>query len=51
MSLAAVVQRYTLEMFGTDDSDATPTRDLFTAGTKLDSKGIRVIVHDKNDKV
>ncbi|KIV82822.1 hypothetical protein PV11_04895 [Exophiala sideris] len=51
MSLAAMVQRYTLEMFETDDSDATPTRDLFTAGTKLDSKGIRVIVHGKDEKI
>ncbi|ETN36568.1 uncharacterized protein HMPREF1541_08846 [Cyphellophora europaea CBS 101466] len=51
MTLAAVVQRYTLEMYQTDDSDATPTRDLFTAGVKLDSKGIRVIVHDKDEKL
>lgn len=50
MCLAAVVQRYNLEMFETDDSDATPTRDLFTAGVKLDSQGIRVIVHDKDEK-
>lgn len=50
MCLAAVVQRYNLEMFETDDSDATPTRDLFTAGVKLDSRGIRVIVHDKDEK-
>lgn len=49
MVLAAVAQRYTLEMFETDESDVTPTRDLFTAGVKLDSKGIRVIVHDKNE--
>lgn len=50
MTLAAIVQRYTLEMYETDDSDATPTRDLFTAGVKLDSKGIRVIVHEKDEK-
>lgn len=50
MCLAAVVQRYNLEMYETDDSDATPTRDLFTAGVKLDSRGIRVIVHDKDEK-
>jgi len=50
MSLAAMVQRYDLEMYETDDSDATPTRDLFTAGVKLESKGIRVIVHDKDEK-
>lgn len=50
MSIAAVVQRYNLEMYETDDSDATPTRDLFTAGVKLDSQGIRVIVHDKDEK-
>ncbi|ETI26947.1 hypothetical protein G647_10046 [Cladophialophora carrionii CBS 160.54] len=49
MSVAAVVARYNLEMYETDDSDATPTRDLFTAGVKLDSKGIRVIVHDKDE--
>jgi cytochrome P450 len=51
MCLAAVVQRYNLEMFETDDSDATPTRDLFTAGVKLDSQGIRVIFHDKDEKL
>ena len=51
MSIAAVVQRYNLEMFETDDSDATATRDLFTAGVKLDSRGIRVIVHSKDEKV
>jgi cytochrome P450 len=50
MSIAAIVQRYNLEMYETDDSDATATRDLFTAGVKLDSKGIRVIVHDKDEK-
>jgi cytochrome P450 len=50
MCIAAIVQRYNLEMFETDDSDATATRDLFTAGVKLDSKGIRVIVHDKDEK-
>jgi cytochrome P450 len=49
MSIAAITQRYNLEMFETDDSDATATRDLFTAGVKLDSKGIRVIVHDKDE--
>jgi cytochrome P450 len=51
MSVAAVAARYNLEMYGTDDSDATPTRDLFTAGVKLDSQGIRVIVHDKDENV
>lgn len=51
MSLAAVVQRYDLEMFETDDTDAIPTRDLFTGGVKLDSKGIRVIVHSKDEKI
>ncbi|KIW82858.1 hypothetical protein Z517_02101 [Fonsecaea pedrosoi CBS 271.37] len=51
MSIAAVVMRYNLEMYQTDDSDATPTRDLFTAGVKLDSQGIRVIVHDKDEKM
>lgn len=51
MCVAAVVQRYNLEMYQTDDSDATPTRDLFTAGVKLDSQGIRVIFHDKDKKV
>ncbi|KIW94509.1 uncharacterized protein Z519_04485 [Cladophialophora bantiana CBS 173.52] len=51
MSVAAMVMRYNLEMYQTDDSDATPTRDLFTAGVKLDSQGIRVIVHDKDEKI
>ena len=51
MSIAAVVQRYNLEMYETDDSDATATRDLFTAGVKLDSQGIRVIIHDKDEKM
>ncbi|KIW11714.1 hypothetical protein PV08_11016 [Exophiala spinifera] len=51
MSVAAMVQRYDLEMFETDDSDATPTRDLFTAGAKLDSQGIRVVVHATDENV
>lgn len=50
MSLAAVVARYDLEMYQTDDSDATPSRDLFTAGVKLDSVGIRVVVHGRDEK-
>lgn len=48
MCIAAVVGRYNLELFETDESDVTPSRDLFTAGVKLDSKGIRVIVHTKD---
>jgi cytochrome P450 len=51
MSIAAMVSRYNLEIYKTDESDVTPTRDLFTAGVKLDSQGIRVIVHDKDEKV
>lgn len=50
MCIAAMVQRYNLELYQTDDSDATPTRDLFTAGVKLDSPGIRIIVHDKDER-
>lgn len=50
MCVAAMVQRYNLELYQTNDSDATPTRDLFTAGVKLDSQGIRVIVHDKDEE-
>lgn len=45
MCLAAVVSKYTLEIYETDESDVTPTRDLFTAGVKLDSQGVRIIVH------
>jgi cytochrome P450 len=51
MSLAAVAQRYNLEIYQTDDSDVTPTRDLFTGGVKLDSQGIRVVVHGKDEKI
>lgn len=47
MCLAAMASRYTLELYKTDESDVTPSRDLFTAGVKLDSHGIRVIVHEK----
>ncbi len=47
MTVAAVLQRYVLEMWETDDSDATPSRDLFTAGVKLSSRGIRVVVHSR----
>ncbi|RMZ86395.1 hypothetical protein DV736_g6378, partial [Chaetothyriales sp. CBS 134916] len=36
MCVAAVCDRFDLDMYQTDDTDATPTRDLFTAGTKLD---------------
>lgn len=50
MCVAAIAQRYNLEMYETDESDVTATRDLFTAGVKLDSKGIRVIIHDKDEK-
>lgn len=50
MCVAAMSQRYTLEMYETDESDVTPSRDLFTAGVKLDSKGVRVIVHGKDEK-
>lgn len=50
MCIAAMAQRYNLELYQTDDSDATPTRDLFTAGVKLDSPGIRVIVHRENER-
>ena len=49
MAVAAVVGRYDLELFETDDSDATPVRDLFTAGAKLDSKGIRVMFDKRRD--
>ncbi|KAJ9606123.1 hypothetical protein H2200_009084 [Cladophialophora chaetospira] len=51
MCVAAMVGRYTLEMYETDESDVTPTRDLFTAGVKVESQGIRVIVHDKDERV
>ena len=47
MCVAAMVGRYDLELWETDESDVTPSRDLFTAGVKLDSKGIRVVVHEK----
>ena len=47
MSVAAVAQRYTLEMYQTGESDVTPSRDLFTAGVGLESKGIRVVVNGK----
>lgn len=46
-----MVQRYDLKRYETDDSDTTPIRDLFTAGVKLDSKGIRVIVHDTDERI
>ncbi|RMZ76268.1 hypothetical protein DV737_g4896, partial [Chaetothyriales sp. CBS 132003] len=36
MCVAAVCGKFELEMYQTDDTDATPTRDLFTAGTQLD---------------
>jgi cytochrome P450 len=49
MAVAAVVGRYDLELFETDDSDARPVRDLFTAGAKLDSKGIRVMFDQRRD--
>jgi cytochrome P450 len=42
MAVALVAGRYHLELFETDDSEARPVRDLFTARAKLDSKGIRV---------
>jgi cytochrome P450 len=50
MTIASVVQRYTLEMYETDESDVTPLRDLFTAGVKLDSQGVRVIIHDRDQR-
>lgn len=46
MCLAAIASKYTLELYETDESDVTPSRDLFTAGVKLDSQGIRVILHE-----
>jgi cytochrome P450 len=50
MSVAAVVQRYDLVMYETGPKDVTPSRDLFTAGVAMESKGIRVIVHEKDGK-
>jgi cytochrome P450 len=50
MTIASIVQRYNLEIYETDESHVTPLRDLFTAGVKLDSQGIRVIIHDKDEK-
>ena len=47
MCVAAMCGRYDLEMYQTDQKDVTPTRDLFTAGPRLDSKGIRIMVHEK----
>jgi cytochrome P450 len=49
MCVAAVAGRYTLEMFETDESDVTPSRDLFTAGVKVESRGIRVMVHGRDE--
>lgn len=49
MAVAVVAARYDLELFETDDSDARPVRDLFTAGAKLDSKGIRVMFDKKKE--
>ena len=51
MSIAAVMERYTLEMYQTDEKDVTPSRDLFTAGVGVESEGIKVIVHGTEEKV
>jgi cytochrome P450 len=50
VALAVVHRRFELELFETDESDATPSRDLFTAGVKLDSKGIRVRIVGREDR-
>ena len=47
MCIAALCGRYDLELHQTEEEDVTPSRDLFTAGTKVGSKGIRVVVHDR----
>ena len=41
-AIAVVHRRFELELFETEDGDVRPSRDLFTAGVKVDSKGIRV---------
>ena len=43
-AVAVVHRRFTLELFETGEDDVRPSRDLFTAGVKVDSKGIRVRV-------
>lgn len=50
MCVAAIVGRYDLELWQTGEEDVTPSRDLFTAGVGMDSKGIRVVVHEKGAK-
>ena len=47
MCIAALCGRYDLELYQTEEEDVTPSRDLFTAGTKVGSKGIRVVVHER----
>ncbi len=41
-AIAVVHWRFELELFETGDGDVSPSKDLFTAGVNLDSKGIRV---------
>ena len=47
MCIAAMCGKYDLEIYQTDETDVTPTRDLFTAGVHLKSKGIRVMVQEQ----
>ncbi|KAK3070560.1 hypothetical protein LTR53_010241 [Teratosphaeriaceae sp. CCFEE 6253] len=44
LTLAAVFRRFDLELFGTDRSDVDMAHDFFIPYTKMDSKGVRVVV-------
>jgi hypothetical protein len=44
LALAAIVRRFTLELFETDSSDIEAVCDAMMPMPKADSKGVRVVV-------
>lgn len=51
VGIAVMSRRFELELFETGDGDVRPVRDLFTAGVRVDSLGIRVKVAARADGI
>lgn len=47
VGLATVFRRFDLELYGTTREDVDARHDFFIAASKLNSKGMRVLVKDR----
>jgi len=48
LTTATLVRSIDLELCGTDESDVEIARDIMAAGTRSDSRGLRVVIKGKS---